>query len=77
MRERLKMPSLLAKSVLQTLKEIFPHTRITEEYYVNYSGQRLFFDFQISTLNILVEVQGIQHKEFNKYFHGSDGGVAL
>ncbi len=65
------MPSLLAKSVLQTLKEIFPHTRITEEYYVNYSGQKLFFDFQISTLSILVEVQGIQHTEFNKYFHGS------
>lgn len=65
------MPSLLAKSVLQTLKEIFPHTRITDEHYVNYNGQKLFFDFYISTLSILVEVQGIQHTEFNKHFHGS------
>lgn len=65
------MASLIAKSVLQTLKEIFPNTRITDERYVNYNGQRLFFDFQISALNILVEVQGVQHTEFNKHFHGS------
>lgn len=65
------MPSLLAKSVLQTLREVFPNTRITDEYYVNYKGQKLFFDFQISTLNLLVEVQGVQHTEFNKHFHGT------
>ncbi len=65
------MPSLLAKSVQQTLKEIFPNTRIKEEYYVNYDGQKLFFDFHIPTLSIVVEVQGVQHTEFNKHFHGS------
>lgn len=65
------MASLLAKSVLQTLKVIFPNTRINEEHYVNYNGQKLFFDFYISTLNLLVEVQGVQHTEFNKHFHGS------
>lgn len=65
------MPSELARSVRQTLREAFPNTRINEEYYVNYSGQKLFFDFQVSTLNLVVEVQGIQHTEFNKHFHGT------
>jgi len=65
------MPSLLAKSVQQTLKEIFPNTRINEEHYVNYNGQKLFFDFHISTLNLLIEVQGVQHTEFNRHFHGT------
>lgn len=65
------MSSLLAKSVKETLNKIFPNTRINEEYYVNYQGQKLFFDFQISTLKILIEVQGIQHTQFNRHFHGS------
>jgi len=65
------MPSLLAKNVQQTLKEIFPNTRIKAEYYVNYEGQKLFFDFHIQTLSIVVEVQGVQHTEFNRHFHGS------
>lgn len=65
------MVSLLAKSVLQTLKELFPNTRINDEHYVNYSGQRLFFDFYIPSLNLLFEVQGVQHLEFSKYFHGT------
>lgn len=65
------MTSLLAKNVLQVLKQAFPNTRINEEYYVNYDGQRLFFDFHVPNLNIVVEVQGVQHTEFNKHFHGS------
>lgn len=65
------MTSLLAKSVLQSLKEAFPNTRINSEYYVNYAGQKLFFDFHLSNLNIVVEVQGVQHIEFNSHFHGT------
>ena len=65
------MPSLLAKSVLSTLKQAFPNTRINAEYYVNYQGQKLFFDFHMPTLSIVVEVQGVQHTEFNKHFHGT------
>jgi len=65
------MTSLLAKSVLQTLKEAFPNTRINSEYYVNYNGQKLFFDFHLPNLNIVVEVQGIQHTEFNPHFHSN------
>jgi very-short-patch-repair endonuclease len=65
------MTSLLAKSVLRTLKEAFPNTRINAEYYVNYQGQRLFFDFHLPNLNIVVEVQGVQHTEFTPHFHGT------
>jgi hypothetical protein len=65
------MTSLLAKSVLQTLKQAFPNTRINSEFYVNYNNQKLFFDFHLPTLNIAVEVQGIQHTEFNPHFHGT------
>jgi hypothetical protein len=65
------MTSLLAKSVLQTLKQAFPNTRINDEYYVNYNGQKLFFDFHLPNLNIVVEVQGVQHTEFNPHFHGT------
>jgi len=65
------MTSLLAKSVLQTLKEAFPNTRINSEYYVNYNGQKLFFDFHLPNLSIVVEVQGVQHTEFNPHFHGT------
>ena len=65
------MTSLLAKTVLQSLKQAFPNTRINSEYYVNYHGQKLFFDFHLPNLNIVVEVQGIQHTEFNPHFHGT------
>jgi very-short-patch-repair endonuclease len=57
--------------VLSSLKQAFPNTRINAEYYVNYRGQKLFFDFHIPTLNIVIEVQGVQHTEFNKHFHGT------
>jgi very-short-patch-repair endonuclease len=56
--------------VFKLLKELFPYNRIKIEYYVNYKGQRLFFDFYIRELGILVEVQGQQHDKFIKHFHG-------
>jgi hypothetical protein len=65
------MTSLLAKSVLQTLKQAFPNTRINSELYVNHNGQKLFFDFHLPSLNIAVEVQGVQHTEFNPHFHNT------
>lgn len=64
------MISLLAKSVKQTLAKALPNTLIQDEYYVNYKGQRLFFDFYVPTLSVVIEVQGIQHAEFNEHFHG-------
>jgi len=64
------MISQLAKSVRESLSKAFPHALIKEEEYVSYKGQRLFFDFFIPALGVYVEVQGIQHTEFNRHFHG-------
>lgn len=64
------MKSQLAKNVHEALSNVFPNTLIKDEEYVSYEGNRLFFDFYIPAFNIYVEVQGIQHTEFNKHFHG-------
>jgi len=64
------MISLLAKSVRETLNSAFPNTLVKEEEYIPYKGQKLFFDFYLPSLNLYVEVQGIQHTEFNSHFHG-------
>lgn len=63
------MISQLAKSVRETLTNTFPNTLIKEEEYVSYKGVRLFFDFYIPAFSVYVEVQGIQHTEFNKHFY--------
>lgn len=65
------MSSQLAKSVRESLSQALPNTLIKDEEYVSYKGNRLFFDFYLPSLNIYVEVQGIQHSQFNKHFHGS------
>jgi len=61
--------SKLSDQTKEFLKEIFPHNLIQEERYINYKGTRLFFDFYIKELNVLVEVQGRQHDAFVKHFH--------
>lgn len=63
--------SLQSDEIFQLLKELFPHNRIKAEYYVNYKGKKLFFDFYIRELGILIEVQGQQHTKFIKHFHGN------
>jgi very-short-patch-repair endonuclease len=65
------MISQLAKNVRQSLKEAFPNTLIKDEYHINYKGSKLFFDFHLPTLNVFIEVQGIQHTKFNEHFHGT------
>lgn len=65
------MISQLAKSVRKTLSEAFPNTLIKEEEYINYKGSRLFFDFCIPAFGVYIEVQGIQHTEFNKHFYNN------
>jgi hypothetical protein len=57
--------SAIAKKAHYILDEIFPanpFTRVFCEHYVNYKGQRLFFDFFIKELSCFVECQGQQHK---------------
>jgi hypothetical protein len=66
--------SLLANKTKEFLKEIFPHNLIFEEHYINYKGVRLFFDFYIKEVDVLVEVQGQQHDRFIEHFHGDKEG---
>ena len=61
--------SKLADNTYTFLRKIFPHNLITKEYYVNYNNTRLFFDFYIKDLGVVLEVQGRQHDEFVKHFH--------
>lgn len=63
------MMSKLADETYAFLKDVFPHNVIIREYYVRYKYTKLFFDFYIKELDILVEVQGRQHDEFVKHFH--------
>ena len=65
--------SEIADKVYDILNEMFPampHKRVFRELYVNYKGQKLYFDFYIKEMKLYVEVQGQQHKRFVKHFHG-------
>lgn len=66
--------SNIANTVHSFLIEIFPanpFNRVFCEHYVNYKGQRLFFDFYIKELSCFIECQGQQHTKFVKHFHGT------
>ena len=66
--------SKLADQAHAFLKKVFPHNIITKEYYVSYNNTRLFFDFYIKDLGLLLEIQGRQHDGFVKHFHGDKEG---
>jgi very-short-patch-repair endonuclease len=59
----------LADRVEQLLKDAFPTYLIRKEKYVLYQNTQLFFDFYMPEFKLLIEVQGQQHYEFNKFFH--------
>ena len=63
--------SKIADDVYAVLKELFPQTNITKEHYIRYKGKQLFFDFYLRGLGILIEVQGQQHFNYTKHFHGT------
>jgi len=66
--------SYIATQVQNILEELFPvkpFKQVFCEYYINYKGQKLFFDFHIKKLDVVVEVQGQQHTRFVKHFHGT------
>lgn len=66
--------SLTANKVQCILEQLFPANpfkRVFMEHYVPYRGVRLFFDFYVRSLGVLVEVQGAQHTRFVKHFHGT------
>lgn len=66
--------SEIANNVVGVVKGLFEYNIIMLEWYVNYKSQRLFFDIFIKDLGVLIEVQGRQHFEFVKHFHGSIEG---
>lgn len=66
--------SEIANKIYETIRELFPYNIILSEWYLNYKGQRLFFDIFIKDLGVLIEIQGRQHFEFVKHFHGSREG---
>lgn len=66
--------SNIANQVQSALNNIFPanpHRRVFPEYYIKYKGARLFFDFYVKELDVFIEVQGRQHTNFVKHFHGT------
>ena len=60
-----------ADDVYSVLKKLFPFEVIVPEYYISYKGNRLFFDFYLKDLGVLFEIQGRQHFQFVKHFHGT------
>jgi len=66
--------SKLSEDTYILLRKVFPHHTIILEHYVRYKGARLFFDFYIKELNVLIEVQGRQHDEYVAHFHGDRDG---
>jgi len=62
--------SLISNNIYKLIKEIFPLNTVVKEHYVQFKGVKLFFDFFIKDLGILIEVQGEQHTRFVKHFHG-------
>jgi hypothetical protein len=66
--------SKLANDVYIALKKVFPHNVILKEHYVSFKGTRLFFDFYIKDLGVLIEAQGRQHNEFVQHFHVDKAG---
>lgn len=63
--------SKMADEVGAMFKEVFPLEPLVPEYYVNYKGTQLFFDYYAKGLALLFEIQGRQHYHFVKHFHGT------
>jgi len=61
-------------SIYELLIESFKYCTVLKEYYINYKGQQLFFDFYLKEYNLLFEIQGRQHSEYIEHFHGDKQG---
>jgi hypothetical protein len=63
--------SKIADKVHECLIELFKFEPIVLEYYVSYKNTRLFFDFYLKSMGVLIEVQGEQHFKYVKHFHST------
>ena len=69
--------SFIETQVLYILNELYPpkpFRQVFTQHYILYRGKQLYFDFFIKKLGVFVEVQGKQHVEFTKHFHGDKEG---
>lgn len=62
------------EKVSEFLEEVLPVVRVEKQYYVNYKGHKLYFDFYIHSYKLMIEVQGLQHYQFVEFFHGDNDG---
>jgi len=60
-----------SEKIEKLFKISFPSYRLKKEKYVFFNNTKLFFDFYVSEMRLLIEVQGQQHYSFNKFFHTS------
>lgn len=67
------MRSSLEERIYKLLKKLFPAAKIKMQEYVRFKGHRLFLDFYIPALDLVVEVDGLQHDSFNSFFHEGMG----
>jgi len=56
----------------QVINEFFQSEIILEEFYI--PGENLYIDFFLPRKRIIIEAQGGQHFNYNKFFHGSKDG---
>lgn len=67
MRSEESCKSKLQFSCGKFLKQKYPYDVILEE--VPVPGEKLFLDFFLPSRKIIIEIDGAQHGEFNKFFH--------
>jgi very-short-patch-repair endonuclease len=66
--------SNLSDQVLSVIQEAFPQIKIKKEEMVLYKGQKLYLDFWIPQLGLIIEVHGSQHDKFVEHFHKDGEG---
>ena len=71
---KLNRSNSLGNAILRDwLRTVFPGAKLEEEYHL---GERLRLDFYLPDYNLAVEFDGIQHREYNEFFHGSPEAYA-
>ncbi len=63
--------SKISDKVENFIRKMLPTTKYKKEHFVKYQGTSLLFDFFLPSYKLMIEVQGIQHFEFNAFFHKS------
>lgn len=73
--------SELHKKAKKIIKKCFPYSSIYEEVVLlgcnGIGGKPLRADFLIPDMKVIIEVNGRQHYEYSKYFHGSKASFDL